>query len=112
MTARDPLLEALRALVGEANVLVAEADTAPYVRDWRGQYPGRARAVVRPGSTAEVSAVVKLCAREGVAIVPQGGNTGLVGASTPDASGREVVLSVLRMNRVRRVDAVDNTMTV
>jgi FAD/FMN-containing dehydrogenase len=108
----DALAEAMRAIVGASNVLVDDADTAPYVRDWRGLFPGRARAVVRPASTAEVSAVVKLCAREGVAIIPQGGNTGLTGASTPDASGGEVVLSLKRMNRVRRVDPVDNTMTV
>jgi FAD/FMN-containing dehydrogenase len=108
----EGFLEALREIVGAANVLSGDAATEGYVRDWRGAYPGRALAVVRPATTSEVSAVVRACAREGVAIVPQGGNTGLVGGSTPDASGRELVLSLRRMNRVRAVDPVDDTMTL
>jgi len=106
------LLESLRAIVGAGHVLAHGAETEGYERDWRGQYPGRALAVVRPASTAEVSAVVRACAKCGAAIVPQGGNTGLVGGSTPDSSGGEVVLSLRRMNRVRRVDPVDDTMTL
>ncbi|HZZ93314.1 MAG TPA: FAD-binding oxidoreductase [Usitatibacter sp.] len=112
MSASDPLVEALRTIAGPANVLVSASDTAAYVRDWRGQYPGQARAVVRPATTGEVSAIVRACAQHRAAVVPQGGNTGLTGGSTPDETGREVVLSLRRMNRVRRVDAVDNTMTV
>ena len=111
MTSQDPFLDAVRGVVGDPAVLVGP-DTEAYARDWRGQYPGRARAVVRPATTAEVSGVVRVCAQHGVAIVPQGGNTGLVGGSTPDASGREIVVSLGRMNRVRNVDPVDNTMTV
>jgi FAD/FMN-containing dehydrogenase len=107
----DPLLASLAAIVGDAGVLVDERDTAPYARDWRGRLPGRARAVVRPASTRHVSEVVRACGRANVPIVPQGGNTGLAGGSTPDASGREVVLSLARMNRIRTVDPVDNTMT-
>ena len=111
VTPPDPFLDALRGAVGEKGLLVGP-DTEPYARDWRGQYPGVARAVVRPARTAEVSAVMRLCAQYRVAVVPQGGNTGLVGGSTPDASGREIVLNLGRMNRVRHVDPVDNTMTV
>ena len=111
---KDPsaFLESLRGIVGAANVLTEGAEVEPYVRDWRGQYPARALAVVRPGTTLEVSAAVRACACQGVPIVPQGGNTGLVGGSTPDASGREVVLSLRRMARVRAVDPVDDTMTL
>ncbi|MEO8311947.1 MAG: FAD-binding oxidoreductase [Caldimonas sp.] len=97
------LLEALRAIVGPAQVLV-DADGAPYEVDWRRRFHGRALAVVRPGSTAEVAAVVKACRAHGTSIVAQGGNTGLVGGSVPDASGRQVVLSTARLNRIRGVD--------
>lgn len=105
------LLEALRAAVGERNVLT-EGDLSAWEVDWRKRYRGKALAVVRPGSAGEVAAVVKACAAHGVALVPQGGNTGLVGGSVPDASGSQVVLSLSRMNRVREVDAANSTMTV
>jgi FAD/FMN-containing dehydrogenase len=105
------LLDALRAAVGERNVLV-EGDLSAWELDWRKRYRGRALAVVRPASTLEVGAVVKACAAHGAAIVPQGGNTGLVGGSVPDASGTQVVLSLARMNRVRAIDAANSTMTV
>lgn len=105
------LLEALRAAVGERNVLT-EGDLSAWEVDWRKRYRGKALAVVRPGSAEEVAAVVKACAARGVALVPQGGNTGLVGGSVPDASGSQVVLSLSRMNRVREVDAANSTMTV
>jgi len=106
------LLEQLRATVGEANVLTAPADTAPYLTDWRKRYTGRAQAVVRPAATDEVVAIVRLCAQARTPIVPQGGNTGLVGGGTPDDSGRAILLSLGRMNRVRGVDPVNNTITV
>ncbi len=105
------LLDALRALLGPSQVLEG-ADAAPFERDWRKRYQGRALAVARPGSTAEVAALVKLCAAHGVALVPQGGNTGLVGGSTPDESGRQLLLSLARMNRVRELDAANLTLTV
>jgi FAD/FMN-containing dehydrogenase len=107
-----PLLAALRAIVGEANVLTADADVDPYVTDWRGRYHGRTRAVVRPGTTAEVAAVVKSCGEHGVPIVPQGGNTGLCGGATPHDSGEEIVVSLSRLARVRAVDAANATLTV
>ena len=104
-------LDSLRAAVGEPHVLIG-ADAAPYLADWRGRYSGRALAVVRPASTDEVAAVVRLCASAGVPIVPQGGNTSLCGGATPDDSGRAVVLSLQRMNRILGIDPANDTMDV
>jgi FAD/FMN-containing dehydrogenase len=101
-------LQALRASVGPANVLTG-ADAEPYSVDWRERYHGRALAVVRPGSTDEVAAVVRVCAEAGVAIVPQGGNTSLCGGATPDASGRAVILSLRRLDRIRAIDTDNDT---
>ena len=105
------LVETLRAAVGAANALT-DGDLSAFEVDWRKRYRGRALAVVRPASTAEVAAVVTACAAHGAAIVAQGGNTGLVGASIPDASGTQVLLNLARMNRVRAIDAENLTMTV
>ncbi len=105
-------LGACRALLGEAHVISDEADMAPYLRDWRGRFTGRALAVLRPADTEQVAATVKLCVQARIPIVPQGGNTGLVLGSVPDASGTAVVLSVARMQQVRKVDPVNRTMTV
>ena len=106
------LLPRLAAAVGQSNVLTAATDTEPYLVDWRDRYRGVARAVVRPASTMEVSAVVRICGDEGVAIVPQGGNTGLCGGATPRETDDDIVVSMTRMNRVRVVDADNATMTV
>ena len=106
------LLERIAALVGPQGLLTDPADIEPYVVDWRGIYRGRSPAVVRAASTAEVAAVVKLCAESRTPIVPQGGNTGMCGASVPHATGNEIVLTLARMNRVLEVDALNNTMTV
>jgi FAD/FMN-containing dehydrogenase len=103
---------AARTIAGAAGVIDDPAGMAPFAEDRRKRYPGRAALVLRPASTAEVSGLVALCAGAGVAIVPQGGNTGLVGGSTPDESGREAVLSLARMNRVIAVDPIDNTIAV
>ena len=108
----DALLPSLHALVGDRGLLTGPADTAAYCVDWRGLYHGRTPAVVRPASTEEVAAVVRLCADRGVPVVPQGGNTGMVGGATPSADGTQVVLSLSRMNRIRAVDPVDMTLTV
>lgn len=105
------LLQALRAELGAAQVL-SEGDLSAYELDWRRRYPGRALAVVRPGSTAEVASLMRQCAGHGVALVPQGGNTGLVGGGVPDASGRQILLSLQRLNKVRAIDAANLTMTV
>jgi FAD/FMN-containing dehydrogenase len=105
-------IEQCRAVVGATNVLTEAADMAGYLTDWRRRFTGRARAVLRPGSTAEVAAVVRLCAQHAVPMVPQGGNTGLVLGSVPDQSGAAVVLSLTRLNRMRALDGVNNTITV
>jgi len=102
----------LGGIVGAGNVLTAPEDTKPYFTDWRRQYSGAAECVVRPASTSEVAAVVALCDREGVAVVPQGGNTGLVGGSVPMGKRREIVLSLSRMNRIRAIDPLNDTATV
>ena len=108
---RTALLDGLRHLVGQAQVL-AEGDLSAWELDWRRRYRGRALAVVRPADTAEVAAVVRLCGAAGVALVPQGGNTGLVGGSIPDESGSQVLLSLTRLQRVRAIDAANLTMCV
>ena len=105
------LVERLRTTVGAANVLT-EGDLSAWQVDWRKRFSGRALAVVRPGSTDEVAAVVRLCGAHGASIVAQGGNTGLVGGSVPDASGSQVVLSLARLDRIRAIDPANLTMTV
>ena len=111
MTIHNELLEQLRLIVGAPHVLT-EGDLIAWEQDWRKRERGRALAVVRPASTPEVAAVVKACAAAGVSMVPQGGNTGMVVGSTPDASGTQVVLSLTRMNKVRTLDAGNLTITV
>ena len=109
------LLQTLQTIVGPAHVLIESDsnDLVQYVRDWRGRERGVALAVVRPNSTEQVAAVVKACAATpGVSIVPQGGNTGMVVGSTPDESGTQVVLSLQRMNSVRKLDAGNGTITL
>ena len=106
------ILDELRALLGPDNVLVEPGRMAPYLVDWRKRYTGHARAVVRPSTTAEVAAIVRACAQTRVPIVPQGGNTGLVGGATPDESGDALVVSLQRMNRVRALDTDNDTITV
>ncbi len=106
------LLEAIAAVTGGDGILTGEA-AAPYCRDWRGRYSGAALAVVFPADTQQVSAVVKLCADNNIAIVPQGGNTSLCGASVPIAGmTQQIVINLSRMNRVRALDATNYTMTV
>jgi FAD/FMN-containing dehydrogenase len=108
----NDLFDRLRSAVGAGHVLTEAADVAAYVVDWTGVHEGRALAVVRPGSTEEVAAVVTACREAGAPIVPQGGNTGLVGGGVPDTSGSHVVLSLGRMRAVREVDPVAGTITV
>lgn len=95
----------LCALVGKANVLTTDGDIEGYVNDWTGQFKSDALAVVRPANTQEVSAVVKLCAARNIAVVPQGGNTGLCGGGTPISNLPSIVLSLSRMNKIRAIDS-------
>ena len=113
------LVDGLRHIVGPLHVLTHDdpaTDLGAWENDWRKRSLGRALAIVQPGNTREVAAIIQLCAAQqaatGVSIVPQGGNTGLVVGSTPDTSGRQIVLSLQRMNTVRAVDGANLTMTV
>ena len=106
------LVARLHAIVGAPNVITNASDAAPYLTDWRGNYVGRAIAIVRPANSEEVAAVVNLCAETSTPIVPQGGNTGMVGGGVPDNSGAAIVLSLKRMNKIREIDLANNAMTV
>lgn len=105
-------LKACREAIGTQYVLTNASDTEPFLTDWRRRFTGRGLAVIKPGSSAEVSTIVKLCNQFKVPIVPQGGNTGLVLGSVPDTSGNAIVLSLTRMNQIRAVDTTNNTITV
>jgi len=105
------LISALTSIVGPAHALTAPADTKAYTEEWRGLWHGRTPLVLRPKSTAEVSAILRLAHAEGLAIVPQSGNTGLVGAQVPDESGNEIILSLARLNAIRAVDAEGYSLT-
>src|ERR1044071_4985565 len=103
------LLAAFTAIVGERYAITDPAELAPYLAEERQLYQGRSPLVLRPSSVAEVSAILKLANENGIAIVPQGGNTGLVGGQTPHNG--EVVISMRRLDKVREVDSTSNTMT-
>jgi FAD/FMN-containing dehydrogenase len=105
-------LEDIKAVVGAKGWIGDGAGMAPFLTEERGLYQGAARLVCRPASTAEVAAVVRLCAAARIPIVPQGGNTGLVGGAVPFEDGRAIVLSLARMNRLRAIDPIDHTVTV
>jgi FAD/FMN-containing dehydrogenase len=110
--ASPALLDRLAGIVGARHVLTGAADIEPYVNEPRSKWHGAARCVVRPGSTADVAAIAALCNETATALVPQGGNTGLVGGQTPDGSGAQVVLSLTRLDRIRELDEGSATMTV
>lgn len=107
-----PVIEALAGIVGERNVVTDADAMVPYLKEWRDLFRGKAQAVVRPGSVAEVSALLKWASATGTRLVPQGGNTGLVGGQIPVAEGREVILSLQRLDKIRKVDAEGDTMIV
>lgn len=104
-------LEELRAVFA-GRLLTQAADMAAFLTDWRGKWTGKAIAVAQPDSPTYVAAVLRWCHQNGVPVVPQGGNTGLSGGATPDAFGAALVLSLTRLNRVRQIDPVNNTMEV
>ncbi|MBL8659149.1 MAG: FAD-binding oxidoreductase [Rhodospirillales bacterium] len=106
----DPtVLDALRAVVGARGWIDDPGEIAPYLDEQRGRFRGTCAAVVKPATTQEVAAVVRICAEAGLAVVPQGGNTGLVGGGVPDGG---VVVSLTRMRRIRAVDPLNRTITV
>ena len=106
------LQQALHQVLGDAGLIADGERMQSYLSDWRNAYRGQAALVLRPGSTEQVAEVVRLCTAAGVALVPQGGNTGLCGGSIPDDSGAQVVLSLTRLNRIREVDVDNATITV
>ncbi len=111
-TPSQDLIARFAQIVGEANALTRPEDQAGYLREWRDRYTGKTPVVLRPGSTDEVSRIVALANAEDIAIVPQGGNTGLVGGQIPSDDGNEIVLSLARLKGVRNVDAIGGTMVV
>jgi D-lactate dehydrogenase (cytochrome) len=108
-TLSGELIAKFRGIVGDKYAVTDAADIAPYLTEERDLFHGRSPLVLRPGSTAEVSAICKLASAHRVALVPQGGNTGLVGGQTPHNG--EVVISMRRMDRIRELDTASNTMT-
>jgi D-lactate dehydrogenase (cytochrome) len=106
------VLQRAAAIVGNTHLLTTAADLAPYVVDWRKRYMGNPLAVAKPATAAETAALVKLCAETRTPIVPQGGNTSLCGASVPDGGGTALVINLSRLNRIRHLDPVNNTITV
>jgi FAD/FMN-containing dehydrogenase len=113
MTYHDAtFIEKLSKIVGRGYVLTMPSEMEPFLVDWRGRFHGAAQAVVRPANTAEVAAVLTLCADANVPVVPQGGNTGMCGAATPDESGNEIVVSLARLRAVREIDRDNATITV
>jgi len=111
MTDRHAFLTEAKALLGERGLTLDEDLIAPWLTDWRGRFTGRAVALASPASTAEVAALMKLCARCGVPVVPQGGNSGMSGGATPDGSGEALLLSLRRMHTIRRLDPTEREAT-
>ncbi|MCQ4258823.1 FAD-binding oxidoreductase [Stutzerimonas stutzeri] len=111
-TVLDAFIREIEAVVGAAGIVRDAERIGGYLSDWRNAYQGKAALIVRPANTDEVAAVVRLCNQYGIALVPQGGNTGLCGGSIPDDSGNQVVLSLTRMTRIRHIDPANETITV
>jgi FAD/FMN-containing dehydrogenase len=112
MTLTPDLIARFSAITGEAHALSDPDVQAPYLREWRDRWIGKAALVLRPSSTEEVAAIVRLAAETRTALVPQGGNTGLVGGQIPDTSGDQIVVSLARLNKVRAIDAAGQSITV
>src|SRR5262245_23462840 len=102
----DPrqLVDAVRTRFGERAAITEAADIAPWLNDWRGRWHGRSAAILQPGSTEEAAAIVALANEYAVPLVPQGGNTSMVGGATPSGDGSALILSLRRMNQVRTID--------
>src|SRR5438067_9816332 len=106
------LIAALRTRLSERGILTDLADTAPFCEDWRRLYHGRTPAVLRPANVDEVADAVRLCAEQRVPLVPQGGNTSMVGGAAVSEDGDQIILNLSRMNRVRTIDPTDMTMEI
>lgn len=103
---RQQLIAAVRSELGDKAVVTDPADIEPWLTDWRGRWTGNSVAILQPASTEEVAAMVRLANRFNVPLVPQGGNTSMVGGATPSADGTQLILSLRRMNRIRTIDPV------
>ena len=108
----EAVLARIKAAVGPKGYTTDSAEIAPLCESWRDNWRGWVPMVVKPASVDDVAAVVAICAESGTPIVPQGGNTGLTGGGQPHATGTEIIISTSRMNKVREIDTVNNTMTV
>ncbi|WP_293801638.1 FAD-binding oxidoreductase [uncultured Bosea sp.] len=106
------ILDRMAGIVGAKNIITDADAMVPYLKEWRDLFRGKAQGIVRPGSTAEVAELVKLAAETGTVLVPQGGNTGLVGGQIPISEGKEVILSLQRLDKIRAVDTDGDTMIV
>lgn len=106
------ILDRMAGIVGAKNIITDADAMVPYLKEWRDLFRGKAQGIVRPGSTAEVAELVKLAAETGTVLVPQGGNTGLVGGQIPISEGREIILSLQRLDKIRAVDTDGDTMIV
>lgn len=110
--ASDDLPLILRNIVGASHVLTDAQEMAPFLSDWRGRYHGRAQAIVKPGDVDELAKICAACYEYGIPMVPQGGNTGLVGGGIPDSQGHAIVINLSRLNHIRQIDALNNTIHV
>ena len=108
----DTVIERLKALAGPGGYIEGEAESTAYCKPWRGTWEGRSRLVLRPKTTEEVAAIVKICAESRTPIVPQGGNTGMTYGGLPATDMSEIVLSTARMRGIRAIDPINDTMTV
>jgi FAD/FMN-containing dehydrogenase len=105
-------IERLQAIVGPAGFSVDPDELAPHLTEWRNRFVGKTPLMLKPATTHEVAAIVRVCAEAEVGIVPQGGNTGLVGGQIPRPEGNDILLSLGRMNKLRAIDPIDNTMVI
>lgn len=112
MTLTPDLVARFTAIVGEKNALHDAQDIEPYLIEPREKFGGKTGLVLRPSTVDEVSAILKLATETGTAIVPQGGNTGLVGGQMPDGTGQQVILSLSRLNKIRSVEPAGNLIIV
>jgi FAD/FMN-containing dehydrogenase len=108
----EQFIAACQKIIGTQYVLLSDADKTPFLTDWSKRFTGSAIAVLKPKTTTEVAALVALCNQENVAIIPQGGNTGLCGGATPTSDGNNIVISTTRLNQIRDIDLDNSTMTV
>jgi len=109
---KQAFIDQLCAVLNKQFILINDVDKAPYLTDWRKKFTGKALAVVLPDNSDEVASIVRLCAENQVAIVPQGGHTGFCGGATPDDSGNQIIMNFKRMNRILEIDSANQTITV